>query len=153
MRFIVDEMLGKLAKWLRIFGYDTLYLQNMRDSKLLRLSIVEKRILLTRDSILIKRKGVRDFLFISYDHPFDQIRQVVSELRLPYPDNSFSRCIICNSLLIPYSREEACRIVPEYVCRTQEVFGRCPDCKKVYWNGTHYERMERILGEIFRMTM
>lgn len=151
MKFIADEMLGKLAKWLRIFGYDTLYLQHIKDSALLRLSITERRVLLTRDTLLIKRRGVKNFLFISYDHTFDQIKQVVSELGLPYPDNPFSRCIICNAPVIPYSKEEACRIVPEYVCKSQEVFGQCPGCKKVYYKGTHFERMERMLEKIFVM--
>lgn len=149
MKFIADEMLGKLAKWLRIFGYDTLYLQNIRDSKLLRLSISENRILLTRDTLLIKRKGIRGFLFISHDHPFDQIKQLVSELGLTSPQNPFSRCILCNSPLAPYSKEEACGVVPEFVCRTQDVFGRCPECGKIYWRGTHYERMEKMLEKIF----
>lgn len=149
MKFIADEMLGRLAKWLRIFGYDTLYLKDVRDSKLLRLSLSENRILLTRDTLLIKRKGVRDFLFISHDHPLNQIKQVVRDLGLSYPQDPFTRCILCNSPLIPFSKEEACKIVPEYVCRTQEIFGQCPECKKIYWKGTHYERMVKILEKIF----
>ena len=149
MKFIADEMLGKLAKWLRIFGLDTLYLPHIKDGELLRLSIVEKRVLLTRDKFLIKRKGVKGGLFIFHDCPFDQIKQVVKELGLHYPHNPFSRCIVCNTPLIPYSREEACRIVPEYVCKTREVFGQCPQCKKVYWKGTHYERMGEMLDRLF----
>ncbi len=149
MKFMADEMLGKLAKWLRIFGYDTLYLRHVRDSELLRLSVAEKRILLTRDTNLIKRKGVKNFLFISYDHLFAQLRQVVGELGIPYPDNPFSRCLICNDPLVPYSREEACRIVPQYVGRTQEVFGQCPGCRRIYWKGTHYERMEKMSEAVF----
>lgn len=149
MKFIADEMLGKLAKWLRILGYDTIYLQNVRDAEILRLSITEKRVLLTRDTLLIKRKGIKNFLFISYDKPFDQLREVVGVLNLPYPDNPFTRCIICNDTLIPYSKENVCRIVPEYVCQTQEIFGQCPVCKRIYWKGTHYEGMEKMLDKVF----
>ena len=149
MKFIADEMLGRLAKWLRIFGYDTAYFKPVRDSELLRLSVVEKRILLTRDTLLIRRRGIKNFLFISYDQPFEQIKQVVRELNIPYPAEPFSRCIMCNDLLEPYSKEDSCRAVPEYVCKTQDVFGKCPACHKIYWKGTHYERMEKILGKLF----
>jgi len=149
MKFIADEMLGRLAKWLRIFGYDTLYLKDVGDSRLLRISLSEKRILLTRDRLLIRRRGIRNFLFITDDHPLDQVKQVVRELSLSFPKNPFTRCVLCNSPLIPFSKEEACKIVPDYVCRTQEVFGQCPECKRVYWKGTHYERMVGILKKIF----
>lgn len=151
MKFIADEMLGKLAKWLRIFGYDTLYVQDVRDIELIRRSITENRILLTRDTLLMKKRGIKNILFVSHDNPLDQLRQVVSELRITYPDHPFSRCIICNTPLISYPKEEACRTVPEYVCKTQELFGQCPHCKKIYWKGTHYQRMEKVLGKIFEM--
>ncbi|MCC7201808.1 MAG: Mut7-C RNAse domain-containing protein [Nitrospirae bacterium] len=149
MRFIADEMLGRLAKWLRILGYDTAYFRHIRDSELLRLSVAENRILLTRDTLFIKRRGLRNFLFISYDKPFEQIRQVVRELSIPYPTEPFTRCVMCNNILEPFTREDACRTVPEYVCKTQDVFGRCSICHKIYWKGTHYERMERVLGDLF----
>ena len=149
MKFIADEMLGRLAKWLRICGFDTAYFMHVRDSELLRLSILEKRVLLTRDTLLIKRRGIKNFLFISYDQPFEQIKQVVRELKIPYPVEPFSRCIMCNDLLETYTKEDACRTVPEYVCQTQDVFGQCPTCNKIYWKGTHYERMEKILSKLF----
>ncbi len=149
MKFIADEMLGRLAKWLRICGFDTAYFRHVRDSELFRLSILENRVLLTRDTLLIRRRGIKNFLFISHDQPLEQIKQVVRELNIPYPAEPFSRCIMCNDLLEPYTKEEACRTVPEYVCKTQNVFGKCPKCHKIYWKGTHYARMERILGELF----
>ncbi len=149
MKFIADEMLGRLAKWLRICGYDTAYFRHVRDSELLRLALVEKRLLLTRDTLLIRRRGIKNFLFISYDQPFEQIKQVARELNLSYTAEPFSLCIMCNDFLEPYTKEEACRDVPEYVCKTQDVFGKCPKCHKIYWKGTHYARMERILGDVF----
>ena len=149
MKFIADEMLGRLAKWLRICGYDTSYFRHVRDSELLRISVAEKRLLLTRDTLLIRRRGLKNFLFISYDEPVEQIKQVIRELNISYHSEPFTRCIMCNNLLEAYTREEACRDVPEYVCKTQEVFGRCPGCHKIYWKGTHYERMGKILRELF----
>src|SRR3989304_5209998 len=106
MKFIADEMLGRLAKWLRILGYDTAYFRDVRDSELLRLSVLEKRLLLTRYTLLIRRRGIKNFLFISCDQPFEQIKQVVRELKIPYPAEPFSRCIMCNDVLEPYTKEE-----------------------------------------------
>lgn len=149
MKFIADEMLGRLAKWLRVLGYDTAYFRHVRDSELVKLAIVERRTLLTRDTLLIRRRGIKNYLFISYDQPFEQIRQVVRELNIPYPTEPFTRCIVCNDPLEPFTKEDACRTVPEYVCKTQEVFGRCPRCNKIYWKGTHYARMEGVLRDLF----
>ncbi len=149
MKFIADEMLGQLAKWLRICGYDTLYFRHIRDSEILRLSIVENRILLTRDTLLIRRRGIHNFLFITCDQPFEQIRQVIKMFNLTYPAEPFSRCVKCNYLLEPNIKEEACKTVPEYVCKTQNIFGKCPGCCRIYWRGTHYARMEKILRDLF----
>jgi len=149
IRFIVDEMLGKLSKWLRILGYDTLYAKGMKDSTIVRIAIGEKRILLTRDTSMVRKKGVKQYLLIHSDHVIDQLRQVVRELNLPYPEHSFSRCTICNVPLEPISKDEACRKVPPYVCITQEAFGICPECKRIYWKGTHYERMRERIKMIY----
>ncbi len=149
MKFIADVMLGRLAKWLRILGYDTAYIRDIRDTELIRLSLAESRMILTRDTRLIKKRGVRNYLFIKDDHFIAQLKQVVSELNLPYPTNTFSRCTLCNEQLLPFSKEAACNIVPEYVCKTEDIFGRCPKCNRIYWKGTHYKEMERILRELW----
>ena len=142
-------MLGRLAKWLRILGYDTAYIRNIRDAELIRLSLTECRMILTRDTRLIKKRGLKNYLFIMDDQFVAQLKQVVSELHLSYPKNSFSRCILCNEPLLPFSKNAACTIVPEYVCQTEESFGRCPECHRIYWKGTHYKEMERILRELW----
>ena len=149
MKFMADVMLGRLAKWLRILGYDTAYIRNIRDTELIRLSLAECRMVLTRDTRLIKKKGVKNYLFITDDHFVAQLKQVVSELHIPYSKNTFSRCIICNEHLLSFSKDAACNIVPEYVCKTEDIFGRCPECHRIYWKGTHYKEMERILRELF----
>lgn len=149
MKFLADEMLGRLAKWLRILGYDTIYTKGVKDSTLVRMAISDKRILLTRDTSLVRQKGLRDYVLIKHDHLMDQLRQVIEELRLSYPENSFSRCTICNTTLTPFSKEDACKTVPPYVCMTQEIFGKCPECRRIYWKGTHYGRMKRNIDRIF----
>ena len=149
IKFIADEMLGKLSKWLRILGYDTLYARGMKDSTIARIAIAEGRILLTRDNSLVKKKGLKRCILIQSDHVMDQVKQVVKELHLSSPGNTFSRCIICNILLEPLSKEEACKRVPPYVCMTQKAFGICPACGRIYWKGTHYERMKKRIREIY----
>ena len=152
MKFIADAMLGRLAKWLRILGYDTVYIRNITDTELIRLSISECRIILTRDTRLIKKRGVKNFLFIMDDQFVAQLKQMVSELNISRPESTFTRCIICNERLSPISKDAACNIVPEYVCNTEDIFGRCPGCHRIYWKGTHYKEMERILRGLFGWT-
>ena len=142
-------MLGRLAKWLRILGYDTAYIRNIRDAELIRLSLTGCRMILTRDTRLIKKRGLKNYLFIMDDQFVAQLKQVVSELHIPYSKNTFSRCIICNEPLLPFSKDAACNIVPEYVCKPEEILGRCPTCHRIYWKGTHYKEMERILRELW----
>ena len=149
IKFIADAMLGRLAKWLRILGYDTVYMRNITDTELIRLSIAECRIILTRDTHLIKKRGIKNFLFIIDDQFVAQLKQIIFELNIPCPVSTFTRCIICNEQLFPLSKDAACSIVPEYVCNTEDIFGRCPGCNRIYWKGTHYKEMERTLRELF----
>src|SRR3990170_7345169 len=108
MKFIADVMLGRLAKWLRILGYDTAYRRNIRDAELIRLSLAECRMILTRDTRLIKKRGLKNYLFIVDDQFVAQLKQMVSELNMPYPKNTFSRRILCNEQLLSFSKEAAC---------------------------------------------
>jgi uncharacterized protein with PIN domain len=137
-------MLGTLAKWLRILGYDTAYDPALDDYQLMRLARAEDRLLLTRDRELAKRRGVRALLIESEDLD-GQIGQVLADLDLQ-PDQSFSRCPICNEPLLPLDREAARARVPAYVARTQQTFKICPACQRVYWRGTHWQRMEERLA-------
>lgn len=138
-------MLGRLAKWLRILGYDTLYVPSLDDGKLARIARAEGRVLLTRDTQLIKRRGIES-LFIYSDDFLEQLRQVVGDLNLNV-DNSFTRCPVCNQVLRGIDREDVRERVPPYVFKNQERFSLCPDCGKIYWRGTHWERMRRLLEE------
>jgi len=143
MRFLADEMLGRLAKWLRMLGYDTLYHQHLGDNELARLARAEGRLILTRDTKLARRRGVR-CLLIKSELIEEQLPQVVNDLGL-VPANPFSRCAVCNTPLEEIKRSAAKERVPPYVFRTQERFKLCPQCGRIYWRGTHWEGMkERI---------
>jgi uncharacterized protein with PIN domain len=142
--FVADSMLGTLAKWLRILGYDTLFDVSLDDYQLMRLARAGGRVLLTRDRELARRRGVRTLL-IESEHLEEQIRQVLTDLDLK-TDQSFSRCPVCNEPLQPLGREAARTRVPAYVARKHETFKTCPACRRVYWRGTHWQQMEEWLA-------
>ena len=141
-------MLGTLAKWLRILGYDAIYDPGLDDYQLMRLARAEDRVLLTCDEELARRRGVRTLL-IGSQVLDEQIRQVLNELDLE-PAPCFSRCPVCNEVLAPLDREAARARVPEYVARTHEQFRLCSSCGRVYWRGSHWQQMEARLDALRR---
>ena len=147
-------MLGTLAKWLRILGYDTVFDPDLDDHHLVRLARLENRVLLTRDRQLAQRHGVR-VLLLTATNLDDQIRQVLAEHHLPggadldlLPARSLSRCPVCNEPLRALEYEAACARVPAYVAQTQDSFRHCPACARVYWPGTHWQRMSEYLAHL-----
>ncbi len=138
-RFVVDQMLGQLARWLRLLGYDAVYSNRLDDPELARLSQAEDRILLTRDRELARRRRVRAIL-IESDQPAEQMAQMVHELRI-HPVAPLSRCLVCNAPLAAMEREAARDRVPPYVYATQRQFSCCPGCDRIYWPGTHWHSM------------
>ena len=154
IRFIVDSNAGKLARWLRIIGYDALFFNSIDDPELIDIALKEGRIALTKDTQLMKRRVVTDgqlrAVLIKNDDPKEQLHQVVKELKLDCCLNQFTRCLECNQNLVPRSREELKELVPPYVFRTQTQYMQCPSCLRIYWRGTHWQRMKR---ELERITM
>jgi uncharacterized protein len=147
--FAADRMLGKLARWLRIMGQDVIYGPHLSGYGLIRAARAEQRLILTRDRSL-KRKQPPDFLLIESDHYREQLRQVVQACGLDPTARAFTRCLECNTVLVPRAKDSVEKLVPPYVFSTQEKFFSCPRCRRVYWPATHHERM---LAEIERMGM
>jgi hypothetical protein len=149
VKFLVDAMLGKLAKWLRILGYDALYCHDLEDEQLIGLAEAEGRVLLTGDEELWRRRGGGK-IFISSDNWREQLRELAQVVELD-TSGVFTRCIQCNVPLERLCREEARGLVPPYVFATQEEFGRCPECGRIYWKGTHFDHalaeVERIINK------
>lgn len=139
MKFIADGMLGRLATWLRLLGYDTLYLPRADDPELARVARAQDRVLLTRDVELTRRRGVRHLLIAS-EKVSEQVEQVFRAFDLSVRA-AFSRCAECNQRLEIVSKESVREQVPPYVFSTQERFQRCVNCGRVYWRGTHWARM------------
>lgn len=144
-RFVADVNVGKLGKWLRILGYDTLFFNPADDNALLRVAQQEGRVLLTRDTGLARRRAVRRGLvravLLESDDWRHQVRQLARDLGLsPVPD-TFSRCVRCNTVLLPAERGSVAGLVPPYVFATKDRFMVCPDCSRIYWRGTHWDRV------------
>ncbi|MGD2176298.1 MAG: Mut7-C RNAse domain-containing protein [Anaerolineae bacterium] len=143
---LADCMLGRLAKWLRLLGYDTAYENDATDHELARRARAEGRLLLTRDRELAARRGLNTLLIRSQQLE-DQVQQVQEALGPP-PGPSLSRCSVCNVVLQEISAEDAADHVPRYVLETQTEFLHCPSCARVYWSGSHVEAMEEQLEHI-----
>ena len=140
-------MLGRLAKWLRLIGYDTLYFRKIEDSQLMRMAMREGRILLTRDIELFKRRGFQG-LFIDSADLKNQLTQVIKEAKLRPKIKTSIRCPRCNERLKAVRREQIRESVPAYVYANQREFSRCPRCDRIFWKGTHWQRIERRLQEM-----
>lgn len=140
-------MLGRLAKWLRIIGYDTLYYHKIEDSQLIRVAMREGRILLSRDAGLVKRGGFRS-LFIKSGDLEIQLAQVIREARLKPRINESVLCPLCNGGLQTVKKEQVRGLVPSYVYATQRDFSRCPRCGKIFWKGSHWQKIERRLRDM-----
>ena len=146
VRFLADAMLGTLAKWLRILGYDTAYDANAVDHLLVRLARAEGRVLLTRDRQLVRRKGL-DGVLIESDLLEEQLAQVLKSFGLGVVE-PFSRCPVCNTPLEQVPKVEAWGQVPPYVFHTQEEFSLCPECDRFYWRGTHWRGMRQSIERL-----
>jgi uncharacterized protein with PIN domain len=150
MKFVADCMLGKLAKWLRMLGYDTAFIPNADDDELVRIAVREDRVLLTRDRRLCDRRMVRKrCIFVDWGTTRDQVKQVFRELGLKLRESDlFTRCTICNSEIVPVEKANIKGRVPPYVYETQSAYGYCPRCDKIYWRGTHVQHvLEALLGD------
>ena len=151
-RFIVDINVGKLAKWLRMIGYDTQLFDHWDDKRLIHIAMTENRIIITRDTRMMKRRvitiGELKALLISSDNPDKQIQQVIKELGLNPNFNPFSLCLECNQPLEKINKEEVQDKVPPYIYRTQSQYVECPKCHRIYWQGTHWQAMVRKLERL-----
>jgi len=145
-KFIADCHLGKLTKYLRILGYDTLYFPHIEDSQIIDLSLKEDRIILTRDRELSQRKKANAF----YLEP----TQIKAQLKILFEHFGLSksilrsRCTICNKPLQIVKKEDILSLLPEGVKKHFDDFEQCPGCRRIYWHGDHYRNMMRLIESI-----
>ncbi|GAI95669.1 unnamed protein product [marine sediment metagenome] len=151
MKFIADIMVGRLAKYLRMAGYDVLYINTASDDQIIKKAGETDRIVLTRDSLMLARrefkKGTVKYLFIKDDKLKNQLNQIKSDLKVSLKPN-LVRCIECNRKLIKVKKEDVKNKVPPYVYKTQQNFLYCKKCDKYYWRGTHYDNIRNTFLSI-----
>lgn len=148
MKFILTKELGRLAKWLRILGFDTLYFNQNNSGSLIVQALRDERVILTRNQRLPQARGVR-IIRIRAETLKGQIPQTLEALNIKLDSKCmFTRCILCNETLIDIEKEKVKDRIPEYVFNTQSDFVRCPKCNRVYWQGTHWGNVIDTLKEI-----
>lgn len=151
-KFIVDINVGKLAKWLRVMGYDALIFRGKEDDEMIKIALSQGRVVLTRDGELMKRRvvitGRLKAVLVKGEDALTQLRQIVKALNLDYRFRPFSICLECNQALLNRDREEVGDLVPPYIFRTQTRYMECPSCHRIYWPGTHWQAMNRELEKI-----
>jgi uncharacterized protein with PIN domain len=148
-KFFADVMLGTLARWLRILGYDTCYDNAIDDDTLVSRCNSDNRVALTRDRGLAKRNRLKQCLFIQSEKLHDQIAEVLRFTEEPVmPERVLSRCLECNIPIEEVEKEHIRDEVPPYVFRTQNDFRRCPHCGRIYWAGTHRDRILEKLSDL-----
>ncbi len=147
-RFVLDVHLGKLARWLRLAGFDSLYRNDYDDDQLIALSLAERRILLTRDLGILKHNALSHGLFVRQSAPRAQLREIVDRLDLRGSMRPFSRCLHCNGLLQAVDKQAVLAELPPAVRVRHQQFQRCAGCQRLYWSGSHHSRLRRLLAEL-----
>jgi hypothetical protein len=148
LRFVLDGHLGRLARHLRMAGFDVRWRRDAGDEELAGLSAAERRVLLTRDRGLLKRSAVTHGYFVREVEPARQLAEVIRRFDLARQVAPFRRCLRCNDLVETVPEEAVAGQLPPRVRERQRAFRRCPACGRIYWAGTHHRRMERLLEEI-----
>jgi len=142
MKFIADVMLGKLAKRLRLLGLDVLYEPGFQDNEIIRLSLEQDRVILTRDRSLSKRPLAARHLLIISEHVHDQLLQVLNTFKpILDPAAFLTRCSVCNELLKSTLKQEIRDLVPSYVYNRTNRFLQCSCCGRIYWKGNHVRNL------------
>jgi len=138
-------MLGKLARWMRILGFDVAYYCTIDDEKLLSLAADEGRTILTRDKELLK-KAPRNGLLIESESWSEQIEQVLNHFQLRDRVAPYTRCLVCNTILHELPKVKAKNVVPDFIYKRNETFAQCPDCARIFWKGSHYDNMNKKIA-------
>jgi uncharacterized protein with PIN domain len=147
-KFIADVHLGKLTRYLRMMGFDVFYKNDFDDDEIVRLSLIEKRAIITRDRGILKRSEVTHGYWIRSTKVKEQVIEVVNRFDVKRLIKEFTRCIDCNELLKSIDKKEIINDLPPKVSESQKSFSICPSCKKIYWKGTHHQKMLSFIQSV-----
>jgi uncharacterized protein len=148
IKFILDVHLGKLARWLRMLGFDTLYRNDYADPEIVAIAVREERVILTRDLGIMKRRAVTRGYHIQSTKPEEQLQEVLSRYALLSQIQPFHRCIVCNGLLQRVAKEAVIAQLEPKTVRYYDEFFQCEACHKIYWRGSHFDRMEMFIAKV-----
>jgi len=146
--FILDSNLGRLARYLRLLGFDCLYRNDFDDETIANIASEEKRTVLTRDRALLQRKIITRGYFVRAVQPRAQAREVLKRLELYRQVKPFSRCTRCNGTLQPVEKRTVESRLEPKTQRYYDTFQQCTDCRQVYWRGSHHERALRLVAAL-----
>lgn len=149
-RFSVDANLGQLARYLRLLGFDAAYDRKASDAELADSSQSERRLLLTRDVGLLKRRSVTHGYYVRAADPRDQVIEVLGRFDLTSAVRAFTRCTVCNAELVPVDKKDVADRVPAGSLERFEEFRSCPGCDRIYWEGSHMRRASAFVAEVVR---
>jgi uncharacterized protein len=148
VRFILDVHLGKLAKSLRMLGLDTIYENNLPDKTIAEIAASEDRIVLTRDVGLLKHKAIKYGYWLRSQNPEEQLSEVIKRYSLSSEIKPFTKCLACNGDIIQVSKDDVLELLPPKTKDYFNAFFQCKNCKRVYWKGSHYERMIEFIKQL-----
>lgn len=148
--FLVDQNVGKLARWLRLLGYDAVFFTGENDNQMVKQALAENRIILTRDTAIQLRKvavsGKLDVITFNTENAEAQMRQLLIRSSLLEHSRPFTRCLEDNTFLRSIDKPAVQKRVPVYTFNTQNEFMECPSCGRIYWRGSHWQALERHLA-------
>lgn len=149
IKFFADVMTARVVRWLRAIGIDTIWEDAISDKDLVKRAIEESRFILTLDKRLIEEWRIDNVLLLQSENALDQFREIISHFKIKKPAELFTRCLVCNELLRGATAEEILSSVQPDVRSKQEIFQYCPNCSKAYWKGSHTQRMQIAIEELF----
>ena len=148
IKFIIDVNLGKLSRFLRMLGFDVLYDNRYDDHKIVRISSKDRRIILTRDQNLLKHGSITHGYWLRNSDPNKQLLEILNRFDLQSLISPFTRCMDCNGVLHSVQKEDIVAEIPLKTAKYYSEFYRCPSCKKIYWPGSHYQKMKKKIDRI-----
>lgn len=147
IKFILDVHLGKLARWLRMLGFDTLYRNDYDDPEIVAIAQRKGRTILTRDLGIMKRRAATCGYHVQSTKPQEQLHEVLSRYQLHNQIQPFHRCIVCNGLLHAVAKEAIIEQLEPKTIRYYHEFFQCQQCHHIYWHGSHFDRMKTFIDE------
>jgi uncharacterized protein with PIN domain len=147
-RFVADAHLGKLARYLRLLGFDCLFFNDAGDDRLTKISVAQRRILLTRDRALLMRRELSHGCFLHALNPEKQVSEILCRLDLFRSMRPFTRCMECNGPLLSADKSAVLTLIPERVAKHYTEFWHCGNCEKIYWKGSHYRQLSALIDRV-----